>query len=245
MGLMPLAVVLGLAVGWLTGGRARHLGDRTFRLWPALLVGAVLQLAAELGALGAAGHWLIVVSYGVLSGFVVANLRLAGMGVILVGILMNVATIAANAGMPVDERAIVAAGLADDVAAIDEIDFRAKRHRMTGDDTLYWLSDIVPVRLLGTGQVLSFGDLVMCAGVASLLANLLHPFPRRRGRAGWARLEAADEDRDAGDDPTADVAVAADDRPAWPFQASDERPVDLRTGVPLAAGAGAMRSRRG
>ena len=239
MGLMPLAVVLGLAVGVLTGGRPRHLGERSFHLGPVLVVGLALQVSAELGLLGDRGHWLVVASYAALVAFAVANLRLAGMGVVLVGMAMNLATVAVNGGMPVDDRAVLAAGLAEDAAEIDDIDFRAKRHRMTGDDTLYWLSDIIPARLLGTGQVLSFGDLVMCAGVVSLLANLLHPFPRRRGRSGRVRLDAdapplppAAIEGDDLADPQDEAGVSL-----WPMADADAEFVDLRSLEPYRAAA--------
>jgi len=201
MGLMPLAVIAGLVIGFATGGRPRHLGERSFHLWPLLIAGVALQIAAEMGALGDRGHWLVVSSFAALGFFALANLRLAGMGVVLIGLLMNVTTIAVNGGMPVEDRAIVSAGLATDAGGIDAINFRAKRHRMTSDDTLYWLSDIVPARILGTGQVLSFGDLVMCVGVVDLLANLLHPFPRRRGAARRPRRERGQTDEDAPDAP--------------------------------------------
>lgn len=231
MGLMPLAVVLGLVIGFATGGRPRHLGERAFHLWPLLVAGVALQVAAEAGALGDQGHVLVIGSFAALAAFAVANLRLAGMGVVLIGLLMNVATISVNSGMPVEDRAIVSAGLAADEAGIDAIDFRAKRHRMTEEDRLYWLSDIIPARVLGTGQVLSFGDLVMCVGVVDLLANLLHPFPRRRGGARRARREAKPAAAGASplleatrwDEPEVDTAPAGGE-----LRDPDEELLDLR-----------------
>lgn len=220
---MPLAVVLGLVIGFATGGRPRHLGERTFHLWPLLVAGAGLQVAAEMGALGDRGHWLVVGSFAALAVFAVANLRLAGMGVVLIGLLMNVTTIAVNSGMPVEDRAIVAAGLADDEAGIEDINFRAKRHRMSGNDTLYWLSDIVPAQVLGTGQVLSFGDLVMSIGVIDLLANLLHPFPRRRGASRRPRRDTSGTDGET---------LFAPDAARWDEPVTTGAPVLAETGPP-------------
>lgn len=226
---MPLAVVLGLVIGFATGGRPRHLGERAFHLWPLLVAGAGLQIAAEMGALGDRGHWLVVGSFAALAVFAVANLRLAGMGVVLIGLLMNVTTIAVNGGMPVEDRAIVAAGLADDGAGIDAINFRAKRHRMTSDDTLYWLSDVVPARVLGTGQVLSFGDLVMSIGVIDLLANLLHPFPRRRGASRRPRRDTtADETLFTPDAARWDEPVMAGASPVSASSEPNDDVLDLR-----------------
>lgn len=186
MSLMPFALIAGVVVGLVTRGRFSNLGDRTFSLWPVLLLGAVIQLVAQSTAAGERSYALVATSFSLLALFAAANLRYAGMGVVLVGLLMNVATIAVNRGMPVSPTAIVASGIVDSGADVAQLDLKAKRHVMTGEDTLYWLSDIVPVRLLG-GQVLSFGDLVMSVGVADLIAHLLHPFPRRR-RARLSRL---------------------------------------------------------
>lgn len=177
---MPLAVIVGVALGFLTGGRVQFIGQRAFSAWGLLVLGAVLQVAAQAGAGGERSYLLVAGSFALLAMFAAANLRFIGMGVVLGGLLLNVATIAVNQGMPVEERAIIAAGIAKSPAEVATLDFKAKRHLMTKDDTLYWLSDILPARVLGVGQVLSIGDLVMSMGVADVLANLLHPFPRRR-----------------------------------------------------------------
>lgn len=217
MSLMPLALIAGLAAGLITRGRLSNLGDRTFSLWPALLLGALVQLVGQTGVAGDRSYALVAASFSLLALFAAANLRYAGMGVVLVGLLMNVATIAVNRGMPVSRAAIVASGIVEGGTDVGQIDLKAKRHLMTGEDTLYWLSDIVPVRLLG-GQVLSFGDLVMSVGVVDLVANLLHPFPRRR-RARIGRLDEH-QAHDGGRD-----------------HSSDEQIVDLRALESAASGA--------
>jgi hypothetical protein len=169
-----VAVFTGLAIGLLRGGRIENLADATFRAWPLLVLGVVVQGLAAYTAAGAVA--LILASYVILVLFAAANLGHAGMGVVLVGILLNVAVIGANGGMPVREDAIVAAGIVrrDQVRSLD---FGSKRHLEGRDDRLTILGDVVPVPL--AGEVLSFGDLAMSVGVAAVLANLL--VHRRRG----------------------------------------------------------------
>jgi hypothetical protein len=228
MTVMPFALLFGIAAGLLTGGRVRYLGDKTFDLWPLLLLGAFLQGIAQAGFASEHAHLLVASSFAMVAAFTAANLRYAGMGVVLVGLAMNITTITVNRGMPVQAEAIVNAGIVDDVEQAARLDFKAKRHLMTDDDTMYWLSDIVPVPVLG-GTVLSFGDLVLAVGVIDLVANLLHPFPRRRrhddlpmstaGHVGYGD----DSDRDLG-------RVEASDED-WAIDLDDEV-VDLRsTGV--------------
>jgi hypothetical protein len=169
---IAVAIAVGVAVGLARGGRFADLGDAAFRVWPLLVLGIVVQGAAAFTGDGAVP--VILVSYVLLLVFCAANLHHAGMGVVLIGIALNVVVIGVNGGMPVRQQAIVAAGIAehDDVAALD---FGAKRHLETNDDRLTTLGDIVPVPF--AGEVLSFGDLAMSVGVAAVLANLLR---RRR-----------------------------------------------------------------
>jgi hypothetical protein len=98
--------------------------------------------------------------------------------VVLVGLLLNVAVIGVNGGMPVRADAIYTV---DRHAHLDTIDFGAKRHLEDADDRLTFLGDVLPVRPIG--QVLSFGDLILSAGVADVVFRLLKPAGAvRRGR---------------------------------------------------------------
>lgn len=169
---IAVAVVAGVVIGLLRGGRFENLGDASFRLWPVLILGVGVQGAAAFTADGAVA--LILASYVLLLLFTAVNLHHAGMGVVLVGIAMNVAVIGVNGGMPVRSEAIVAAGIVP-AEEVRSLDFGSKRHLETDDDRLTVLGDIIPVPV--AEEVLSFGDLAMSVGVAAVLVNLLR---RRR-----------------------------------------------------------------
>ena len=170
---IAVAIVAGVLIGLLCGGRFENLGDASFRLWPLLTLGVVVQGAAAFTADGAVP--LILGSYALLLIFTAVNLHHAGMGVVFVGIAMNLLVIAVNGGMPVRADAIVAAGIVG-YEQIPSLEFGSKRHLETPDDRLTFLGDIIPVPL--AEEVLSFGDLAMSVGVAAVLVNLLR---RRRG----------------------------------------------------------------
>src|SRR5438270_8929182 len=97
MGFTAIAVTVGLLVGLATGGRLQHLGERQFHWWGLLVAGVVLQLPF-LDRLGFGG---LLASYCFLLGFAIANLRLVGMVLVVIGIAMNILVIAVNQGMPV------------------------------------------------------------------------------------------------------------------------------------------------
>ena len=162
------AIVVGVLVGMLRGGRFSNLGDAAFRVWPLLVLGIVVQGAAAFTGDGTVP--LILLSYVLLLTFCAANLHHAGMGVVFVGIGLNLLVIGVNGGMPVRHEAIVAAGIVE-ADEVELLDFGAKRHLETEDDRLELLGDIVPVPVVG--EVLSFGDLAMSVGVAAVLGNLL------------------------------------------------------------------------
>jgi hypothetical protein len=175
---IAVAVVAGVAIGLLRGGSITRLGEASFRVWPLLVAGVAVQAAAAFASRAAVT--LILVSYLVLLVFAGVNYRHVGMGVVFLGIALNLVVIGLNGGMPVRADAIVAAGIVDHHSEIAKLDFGSKRHLETPNDKVTWLGDIVPVPL--ATEVLSFGDLVMSVGVADVLANLL----RRRGREGSA-----------------------------------------------------------
>lgn len=174
-----MLVGVGFAVA--LGGRLRHLPSRRLR-WASLpLVAIALYWApALLGASPSAAVTLLLASYAVLSAFAVANLRVVGMAVVLTGLLANAAVILVNGAMPVDPAAVVAAGLArpDD---LEEMDLGPARRWEGPSDRLGVLGDIIPVPPLG--EVVSFGDLVLAAGLADVAFRLLRPAGRLRRRA--------------------------------------------------------------
>jgi hypothetical protein len=173
MGISIVALALGLVLGIAAGGRPRNAGRRPVRAVGVLAAGVVAQAVPELGWVeGDAGLALVLLSYGLVTTFALVNLRLVGMPVALVGLLLNVVVIGLNGGMPVRAEAIVAAGIADhdEVASLD---FGGKRHLETPDDRLVVLGDIIPVP--GFREVVSFGDLILAAGVADVVFRLLRP----------------------------------------------------------------------
>lgn len=176
-----LGLVIGLIAGYLRGGKITYVGNRTFRWWPVLLAGALLQILAQQEVVGD-GYALLLASYVCLLAFALLNWRTVGMGIIAIGIATNFAVIAKNDGMPIRPDAIVDAGIAN-ADEIDELESElwAKRHIETPEDDWMVLADIIPFPFPGYRQVLSFGDLVLMVGFADVLANLMLPVaPRRR-----------------------------------------------------------------
>ena len=171
-----VAILAGVVIGIARGGSVRNLANATFTLWPVLGVGLGVQVAADLVPKRYA-FAVLVASYVALLVFCVANLRLAGMGLVAVGLMMNFAVIAANQSMPVRADAIVASGAATR-AELSRINFGAKRHLERPDDRLQFLGDIIAVPI--AAEVLSFGDLVMSVGVADVIAHLLGRRRRRK-----------------------------------------------------------------
>lgn len=174
-----VAVALGLLIGFITRGRLSNINRRALRGWVLLAAGIVTQAAA--GRVGGPEPTttLVVISYVLLLGFAAVNLHLAGMGVVIVGMVANAAVIGLNDGMPIRPAAVVAAGLATPDQA-ERMRADVKRRPEREGDRLVLLADIVPVRPLR--EVVSFGDLAIGVGVADVIVHLMRP--RSRKHAG-------------------------------------------------------------
>jgi hypothetical protein len=172
-----ITVAVGALVGLALGGRPRHVPEHTFHLWPLLLAGLALQVLVEADLMGSLGVPLVVISYFLLLAFAALNLRLAGVGVVMVGMVMNLIPIAINGGMPVRPAALASARIAPSADRAQFVELRGERHLEGPDDRLVFLGDIIPIAPLR--QVVSFGDLVLGVGIVTLIANLLKP-PRER-----------------------------------------------------------------
>jgi len=122
MRLSVLALVGGLAVAMLAGGRLSELPAERMR-GILLSVGAVVLYWAPsvLEVSPSAAVVLVLCAYAALLAFAVVNLRLRGMAVVGVGLALNALVILANGGMPVDPAGVVAAGVvrSDELAGIE------------------------------------------------------------------------------------------------------------------------------
>jgi hypothetical protein len=200
-------VVIGLAVvlGYAFGGRLRSFENFRLRWWGLVIVGLAIQFVPL--PEGEGGTDLIVrtaglaVSYTLLVVFAVANVRLPGMPLVLIGLAANFLVIAANGGMPVSEAALVRSGQGDVIGMLAR-DGSDKHHLMDEDDVLTFLADVIGVPE-PIGQAISVGDVFVYAGlvwltVAAMRGRIastpteLGPYRgrHRRGTSQAADLEA-------------------------------------------------------
>jgi hypothetical protein len=162
------AVVAGIVAGWLLRGRLGALTDVHVRLgWLAVLALAVQVVlfspvaGDRLDAVVA--RWIYVVSTAVVVVVVLANLRLPGLAVVLVGALANLAAIVANGGsMPASASALAAVGQTIDGPT---------NSVLVAHPALEPLTDIFALPAwMPLSNVFSVGDVLIGVGVAVAIA---------------------------------------------------------------------------
>ena len=165
MKLVLPSFLLAVAIGYARGGRLATLGLLRLRWQGLAIAGLALQILLWPG-----GTWPLVylyVSFVILTVFAVANIRIVGVPLILIGIALNFAVIAVNQGMPVSRAAIVNSGQA---SSVDELvnEGGAKHHLASAEDELRFLGDVIALRPLE--QAISVGDVFTYGGVMILIA---------------------------------------------------------------------------
>jgi hypothetical protein len=195
-------VVVGLAVvlGYLLGGRLSAFENLRLRWWGLIVVGLAIQFMPL--PEGDGGTDLVVrtaalaVSYTLIVAFAIANVRVPGMPLILIGIAANFLVIVANGGMPVSESALIDSGHANDVGQLVQEGLE-KHHLMDDDDVLTFLADVIGIPS-PIGQAVSIGDVFVYLGLTWLTVAAMRgrtpssPKERRpyrgRHRRGSARV---------------------------------------------------------
>lgn len=165
------AVLLGLIVGRLRGGRSLHIGNLEFKGWVLIVIGFLLQmLPMLLGRMGWMAHNGPVVAFATLVLvflIVVLNGRKPGFLVIALGAVLNIAAMAFHGlKMPVYLPALRGTGRTELVESI----VNNAVLNYSGLETLAGWSDylgkVIPVpRFYPLAQVLSVGDLLISAGI--------------------------------------------------------------------------------
>lgn len=162
-----VVAILAAGAGVIRGGSLKTLADTSFR-WVALLVtGLAVQVFYDIWrpeGLSDRGALLVVLaSFAAVAGFLLINWRLPGMILAGTGLALNVVAIAANGAMPVWDRAVDAAGL---TAPTGE-EFGVKHEPLTDDTLVPWITDVIPIPIVGT--VISVGDVLLAAGIGWLV----------------------------------------------------------------------------
>jgi hypothetical protein len=184
--LLPLTiVVVAVGAGYLAGGRLRAFESLRLRWWVLAPIGLLMQ-AIPIETDGdpvreAVAAGVLVASFPVLLVFLGVNLRIPGFPLIFAGLVLNLAVIAANGGMPVSPSALRAAGGSEaDVQAL-AANPDVKHHLRDEDDVIAEIGDTIPIEPLGI--VVSPGDVLAYTGVAwAVVAVMLRRAPMREDR---------------------------------------------------------------
>jgi hypothetical protein len=209
---MPPIAVLAVAVvvGLLCKGSLRNF-ERVRIHWWALAIGGLLLQVVPIPAVpavsardGATGALLL--SYGLLLAFLAVNRWVPAAALMAAGLLMNIAVVGANGGMPVSASAIIRAGGSEEALIATQ---DSKHHLMTDDDVLQPLADVIPIPPPGR-VVLSIGDVLLYAGMAWFVFQVMlgrsreNPrpmamwFPAYRGKHAPAHWRLPARNRTAG-----------------------------------------------
>jgi hypothetical protein len=179
------ALVAGLLIGLLLGGRLESIAETRFRWgWLALVALAIqIVLFSPLAGagLGEPGRWIYVGSTALVVLVVVLNLRLTGLPIVLVGAISNLAAILANGGsMPASPAALAAVG--------HTVGDGPTNSAVVTHPALEPLTDVFATPAwLPLANVFSIGDVLIAIGVAvAIVASMRAAMPVRGGEGDGA-----------------------------------------------------------
>ncbi|MCZ7534972.1 MAG: DUF5317 domain-containing protein [Acidimicrobiia bacterium] len=230
---MLVGVLAALLVPALTRGSYSRLTEG-WRVFPLLAAGFAIQTALDVFAIPEErwhdlGFGALVASYVLVLGFCAGNLLKRGMSIVLIGVACNALAIILNQGMPV--------AVPDDWARDGGIETTVKHHPQEPGDRLTALGDMIVLRA-PTETVLSFGDLIMLAGLIDVSFHASRrPRSRRRRSTGPVRRPAPATHHgvrvtspEEPETPPADVEAITPPQPAQPVRpAIDLSAYDLPT----------------
>lgn len=163
------AIPIGIAIGYLMGGRLDRLGELQFEWGWLAVVGLAIQIVlfsgfVEAGLGRGVGEAIYVASTGAVLVAVWRNLSVPGLPVVAVGAISNLAAIVANEGiMPTTAGALAAAGLAADDGFSNSA--------VVADPALAPLTDIFALPpWLPLSNVFSIGDVLIGLGIVVVIA---------------------------------------------------------------------------
>ena len=187
MFVVPGLIVFAVLLGYVLGGRLRRFENLRINRWGLAIGGLALQLipAFAIGTIPASvtGPVMLALSYTFLVVFLFSNRWIPGAPVMRIGLLLNLAVVLVNGGMPVQPQAIERAG-GDPYTLMQASP--TKHHLMTEDDVLWQLGDVIPVPP-PFADVLSIGDVLLYGGLVYTIVEIMRGRRRENPRplAWW------------------------------------------------------------
>ncbi len=176
-------LVVGVIVGFATGGSLRNFPSIPLRSWWFAVAGIALQFVNPPGALG---HLAVAASFALLLVFAVLNIDQPGLLLFAVGVSLNALVVIANGGMPITRDAVIRSDQGGTLPALEAGAGGAKHHLANEDSVLLVLGDVTGVPAPIAAAV-SVGDLVLYAGIAWYVAAAMRPAARDRQLTSRAR----------------------------------------------------------
>ncbi|MEN6357908.1 MAG: DUF5317 family protein [Armatimonadota bacterium] len=181
--MLPELLIIGLIIAWLSGGKLDRLADLRIRCGWVLILAVALSFtswAFRFSPTLKEMHWLAgivqMAEKFAFLGFVLANLRIAGARLVIVGMVTNLLALSVNGGlMPASARAV--AFVFGKKAATMPI----HNSLMDAGTRLAFLCDIIPMRwpyaLLP--EICSIGDILITLGiVVAIIVGMRAPSPK-------------------------------------------------------------------
>jgi hypothetical protein len=187
MFVVPGLIVFAVLLGYVLGGRLSRFENLRINRWGLAIGGLALQLipAFAIGTIPASvtGPVMLALSYTFLVVFLFSNRWIPGAPVMRIGLLLNLAVVLVNGGMPVQPQAIERAG-GDPYTLMQASP--TKHHLMTEDDVLWQLGDVIPVPP-PFADVLSIGDVLLYGGLVYTIVEIMRGRRRENPRplAWW------------------------------------------------------------
>jgi hypothetical protein len=173
------AILAGLILGLLLGGRLTGLTELRFRWSGVMLAGLLVQVVlfsdAVAERIGALGPPVYVGSTAAVLIAVARNLSITGLPIVVAGALSNLAAIVANGGfMPASPGALASLGITPGAIYSNSA--------VIPDPALWALTDIFALpRWVPFANVFSIGDVLIGVGVAVAIVMAMRNAGPRRG----------------------------------------------------------------
>ncbi len=175
--IIAVFIVLSIPVGYLMGGKLKHIKNYQTRALGLPIAAFMLEAAAPflrklIAAPISQWHWIIVVvEYLLLFIFCMLNIRSKPVWVVFAACALNFFVIALfNFQMPVAPYAVNYPEMTAVIAKIESGEYF--RYTMaTTDDPFWWLGDVIVVPLKRIGGFASIGDILLGLGSGALFIS--------------------------------------------------------------------------